>query len=166
VLRFQYRVGDQVYTVELERTADNAWRAVVNGHESHVAVEQTADGGWRLFLHDKHASGYVAHEQERRHVWLDGRQHTLEVVNAGGRRRAHSGGGENRLMAQMPGVVRAVQVAAGDVVTRGQLLVVLEAMKMELRVTAPDDGVVTQVAVAVGVVVERGAVLVELSPRD
>jgi biotin carboxyl carrier protein len=63
----------------------------------------------------------------------------------------------------MPGQVIAVPVAAGDAVSRGQTLIVLEAMKMELRVAAPHDGTVEKVLVSVGEVVERGQPLAEVA---
>jgi biotin carboxyl carrier protein len=59
-------------------------------------------------------------------------------------------------------VVRRVLVAAGDEVERGQVLLLLEAMKMEMRVTAPHAGRVESVAVAEGQAVERGQPLVDL----
>jgi 3-methylcrotonyl-CoA carboxylase alpha subunit len=58
-------------------------------------------------------------------------------------------------------MVRQVLVSAGDAVSRGDALVVLEAMKMEQRMTAPRDGVVKTVPCAAGQSVERGQVLVE-----
>ena len=62
----------------------------------------------------------------------------------------------------MPGQVISVAVKDGDLVTKGQTLVVLEAMKMELRVQAPYAGRVQHVLVKTGQVVERGQQLVEV----
>ncbi len=64
------------------------------------------------------------------------------------------------LVAPMPGQVLQVRASAGDVVEAGQVLVVLEAMKMEQPVLAPEAGVVEEVRVSVGDQVEVGAVLV------
>jgi propionyl-CoA carboxylase alpha chain len=64
----------------------------------------------------------------------------------------------------MPGVVLDVRCAVGERVAAGQPLVVLEAMKMEHHVAAPDDGVVTELHVRVGQQVENGAVLLVLDP--
>ncbi|MCW1970862.1 MAG: hypothetical protein KIH69_022355 [Anaerolineae bacterium] len=64
--------------------------------------------------------------------------------------------------APMPGVIRQVNVAVGDVVKRGATLALMEAMKMELRVNASRDGTVCKINCAVGQVVEKGQVLIEL----
>lgn len=63
----------------------------------------------------------------------------------------------------MPGKVLDVLVAEGDVVQRGEVLVLLEAMKMELRIQASQEGVVSRVWVRPGQVVERGQRLVEIT---
>ena len=71
---------------------------------------------------------------------------------------AASGVGES-ITSPMPGNFLAVNVAAGDMVKKGQVLMVLEAMKMENEIMAPQDGKVTSVAVAKGAAVESGTLL-------
>jgi 3-methylcrotonyl-CoA carboxylase alpha subunit len=66
----------------------------------------------------------------------------------------------DRLVAPIPGQVTGVLVAAGDQVTRGQILVVLEAMKTVFRLTAPADTVVASVSCAAGEMVQEGQILV------
>jgi biotin carboxyl carrier protein len=56
-----------------------------------------------------------------------------------------------------------VNVSAGDAVTKGQTLLVIEAMKMEIRIQAPMDGVVKTLSVKQGQIVEREQVLVEIA---
>ncbi|MCH2351086.1 MAG: biotin/lipoyl-binding protein [Pseudomonadales bacterium] len=66
------------------------------------------------------------------------------------------------LFAPMPGKVLATEISAGDAVKEGQILVVLEAMKMEHRITAPIDGTVKELNVTEGDQVDNGQILVVL----
>lgn len=61
--------------------------------------------------------------------------------------------------APMPGNILAVNVAAGDTVKKGQVLMILEAMKMENEIMCPHDGKIASVAVQKGATVESGSVL-------
>ena len=68
-----------------------------------------------------------------------------------------------RVSAPMPGNILKVEVNKGDKVKAGQLLVILEAMKMENEIVAPKAGTVAQVVVKVGEKVDTGATLVVLA---
>ena len=69
-------------------------------------------------------------------------------------------------VAKMPGKVIDLRVAAGERVTAGQTLVVLEAMKMEHPMSAAEDGVVTEVRVELGEQVEAGTLLLVFEPDE
>ena len=64
----------------------------------------------------------------------------------------------------MPGTVTVVKVAAGDEVTAGQSLLVVEAMKMEHVITAPHDGTVSEIDVTPGSTVAMDQVLAVVTP--
>ena len=74
--------------------------------------------------------------------------------------------GEDLVRAPMPGRIIRVAVAAGDIVSFGDPLAVMEAMKMEQTLNAPRDGVIAEVAVGVNEQVEEGAVLITLVPSE
>lgn len=71
-------------------------------------------------------------------------------------------GGE-KVNAPMPGTILSVNVKVGDAVKKGQVLVILEAMKMENEIMAPCDGTVSGVSVAQGATVDAGSALCSLA---
>ena len=73
------------------------------------------------------------------------------------------GEGAVKVNAPMPGKILSVKVSAGQAVKKGDVLMILEAMKMENEVVAPQDGTVAGVNVAAGDSVEAGAVLASLN---
>ena len=75
---------------------------------------------------------------------------------------APAGAGEP-VKAPMPGNILDVRVSAGQTVKAGDILLILEAMKMENEIVAPEDGTLTSVCVSRGQVVETGAVLCTLA---
>jgi 3-methylcrotonyl-CoA carboxylase alpha subunit len=114
-------------------------------------------------------------------VTLAGQRHRLTVYAAGERfsvfgsagsatlreidpiaHAADPAAGGGRLTAPMPGKVVAFLVKAGDAVTQGQALAVIEAMKMEHTITAPRDGAVAELLYAVGDPVAEGGELLRL----
>jgi acetyl/propionyl-CoA carboxylase alpha subunit len=117
---------------------------------------------------DVHAGGRAtrcAVARGRRGLWVscEGRSFFLEEERAESAEKGSPSADE--LRAPMTG--RVVQVAAehGAAVSEGDLLVTIEAMKMEFRLVAPEDGVIAEVRCEVGARVELGDLLVVLEPR-
>jgi 3-methylcrotonyl-CoA carboxylase alpha subunit len=100
-----------------------------------------------------------------RGVWvaLDGRSYLLERVHREAA-AADSAPATDEIRAPMTGRVVAVAARAGEKAREGDLLLTIEAMKMEFRLTAPEDGTVAEVLCAEGDRVELGQLLVRLKP--
>jgi glutaconyl-CoA decarboxylase len=77
---------------------------------------------------------------------------------------APSGPGQGSLTAPMPGVVLSLEVNAGDTITRGRTLLILEAMKMKNEIKSERDGKVAKILVKTGDQVRHGEVLMEFEP--
>lgn len=71
--------------------------------------------------------------------------------------------GSVAVTAPMPGKILGVKLQAGTAVKRGQVILILEAMKMENEIVAPQDGTIASINVAVGDMVEPGATLATLN---
>ncbi len=123
-----------------------------------------ADGArWRLIL-DGRQRGLTVVETEEALVVLDETGEYRFRVVAPGAAAADEGEGDGRIVAPIPGYVRGVLVAPEALVARGQALVVMEAMKMEITLTAPFAGRVGAVSAAIGAMVEEGQELVVITP--
>jgi 3-methylcrotonyl-CoA carboxylase alpha subunit len=94
-------------------------------------------------------------------VFHDGVVYEIEDAAARPRGAAHGS-----LTAPMPATVVHVKVRIGDAVDRGDILIVLEAMKMELPVRAPADGRVTAIHCRPGELVQPDRSLIEIGPRQ
>jgi biotin carboxyl carrier protein len=127
-------------------------------------ADRTADATWRLTLvdpaGDAHAIEALADGGD---VWtaIDGVVRVL-TAPASPRRRGRAAAAHG-LEAPMPATVTRIVAGVGTRVAAGDVLVLLEAMKMELAIRAPHDGTVARIACEAGAIVQPGVPLVELS---
>jgi 3-methylcrotonyl-CoA carboxylase alpha subunit len=132
----------------------------INTPDGPVEVAGTlADGVLTARLGDRTIRATIVRTGEKVAVLRDGADRVFGIIDP----LAHAGeeaGGGSRLTAPMPGRVIAVLVEAGAKVTKGQPLIVLEAMKMEHTVAAPADGTVTSLPFAAGDQVDEGVALI------
>ena len=157
--RLRYRDGDKHVTV----------RALIGrGHymlglpdrRLRVAGAVDADGAMRLLIDDsRQINGRVVADGAARHVLADGLERHLVLEDPDALSASHEAGA-GMLTAPLPATVTAVHVEAGRKVSRGQPLIVLEAMKMEHVIAAPCDGTVAAVHFRAGDQVEEGAELI------
>ena len=152
-------------TIDLTPTG-KSYRATVGetlrqaqGKSVDVEIIHAEGGQLELLIDGKRVTAYVSSDNTKRWVTVNG-QTFLLTKQSGARKSGHGhhhAAGE--LTAPMPGQVRAVNVSEGEAVTKGQTLMVLEAMKMEIRIQVPMDGVVSSISVKVGQTVEREQIL-------
>ncbi len=158
---FHYALGNETTTVRVEKSGAG-YVVTINGQVFHVTA-MLKPGELTLTLDGQRRTAYVAADGQHRWVAFDSQPFVLTVPQPAKKGRRGRGGGHDSLEAQMPGLVRKVLVAEGDTVEQGQVLLVLEAMKMEMRVSAPHAGVVEKISVREGETVGRGQALVELA---
>jgi biotin carboxyl carrier protein len=183
-VKFEVETGRRRRTIEIRRSG-NGWTVAVDGRPMAVDFAQAGER-WSMLVQggdldagaehstDSNGSRGASYEiaierqgQGRLLVHVDG--HVVPVtVLAPGKRRSASGGaassaGPAAIVAPMPGRVVKVLVVPGDIVTAGQGLVVVEAMKMENELRAPRGGTVTEVRAREGAPVDANAVLVVIT---
>lgn len=149
------------YVLDLTQSG-KSYRATMGDKTIEVEILGTQDGQLNLLIDGERVTAYVSSDNAKCWVTINGRTHLLTKSSGSkrsGGKHEHSG----ELTAPMPGQVRAVNVSEGDEVTKGQTLMVLEAMKMEIRIQSPSDGTVSRLFVKQGDTVEREQMLIEVS---
>ena len=140
--------------------------------EGRMEIEAVRDGS--SFIHE----GMVVHTGQELWLEIDGRKHKavatkvgdvwwvhvmghtlqFEVIESG----ASSSDDDGGLSAPMPGKILEVHVSEGQVVSAGDVLMVMEAMKMEHKIVAGSDGVIEAIYYSVGDQVSQGAELLSI----
>jgi biotin carboxyl carrier protein len=146
-------------TIELNPSGEH-YVAAVDGKTVSVQILRAANGRMDLLIDGQRVTAYVSSDMAKRWVTVDGGTSMLTKTSGAkkGVRHDHAGG----LIAPMPGQIRSVSVSVGDAVKKGQTLLTMEAMKMEIRIQALKDGVVKSVSVTQGQTVERQQIFVEV----
>lgn len=158
---FSLKVGESIIAARVQR--DGAHLLVTIGDVTHVVQARAGlDGRLDLDIDGRRTRAYVAGGDEVRYIAVDGDVWPVTRVESTARGRGRPPQRQGALTATMPALVLDVLVAPGDEVDAGTTLVLLEAMKMELRLTAPHAGRVRSVHCEAGVVVARGQLLVDL----
>ncbi len=120
-----------------------------------------------LTIKGQQHTAHVVSDESYTYVYVAGNIWKLERLQPQRKRsRAEADAVSGQLEAVMPSQVLEILVSEGDDVERGQTLLLLEAMKMESRITAPFASKVGQIYCQTGQVVERGQHLLDLMPHD
>jgi 3-methylcrotonyl-CoA carboxylase alpha subunit len=159
-LQFRFRDGERERAVAL-RFADGRYACAVDGQSSVATAQRNAHGDLVIDVDSTRFDAAILRSGAE--LWVVLPEVTSRLVYVDPLAPAHqTADTAGKILAPMPGKVSAVLVAPGAAVQRGQTLVLVEAMKMELAITAPEDGVVATVNVAVGALIEEGTELVVL----
>ncbi|MEY3214102.1 MAG: hypothetical protein RIT28_4583 [Pseudomonadota bacterium] len=160
---YDVTIGDQTLKVRVDRAESGYTVQVGDGPQRQVDARWVRDHLSMVFDDQRSFDVPLARSKDGWHVGVRGQGYFAKVIDP--RRaalRLSSAAEEGVLMTTMPGRVVAVLVKPGDKVTKGQPLVVVEAMKMENELKAPRDGVVDQVFAQVGAALESGVKLLQL----
>ena len=127
-----------------------------------MIVTPLGNGRYRVSDGDRERTAWAAGPASARWVYFDGRVYLVSITGSSDRPESRLAHDDMALASPMPATVISVNVAPGDTVAKGDVLIVLEAMKMELPITAPRDGRVRSVACKPGELVQPGVPLVDL----
>jgi 3-methylcrotonyl-CoA carboxylase alpha subunit len=160
---FEFEFHGQLHKAQLTYQHEGSLQLALNGQLMSLHIEPAADG-LLVTLNGQRAHLQVYRLGEQVHLFSACGATQITVIDL----LAHAGVAQHeagRLTAPMPGKVLSFAVQAGDKVSRGQALAVMEAMKMEHTIAAPADGVVAEILYASGDQVQEGAELLRLQAK-
>jgi acetyl/propionyl-CoA carboxylase alpha subunit len=142
--------------------------ACIDGKEYRLRWLPINDNEWLLDVDGRPIRACLAARGGETWISIDGETYLVE--EPGDDRRSRRRGGPDDQSRQvtppMPAAVIRILAAEGDLVNKGQSLIVLSAMKMEITLTAPYRGAVKKIHVAVGAQVMPGEILLEIEPVE
>jgi biotin carboxyl carrier protein len=142
------RIGDRLLEVDFESVSGQPVFSLILDGKSYESFVSQSDEGWHVLLRGRQYQVRTEDEREKR----------LQAAAGGG----VAEGGEFLLKAPMPGLVVAVPVSEGEEVEKGQVLVILESMKMQNELKSPRAGKVERIRVKAGESVEQKQTLLNV----
>lgn len=142
------RVGDRLLPVNIESVSGQPVFSLILDGKSYESYVYQNEDEWEVLLRGRQYQVKVEDEREKR----------LKAAAGGG----VAEGGEFHLKAPMPGLVVTIPVAEGQEVKKGQVLIILESMKMQNELKSPRDGMVERVRVKAGESVEQKQTLLSI----
>ena len=165
-MKYLTTVGDKTFTIEI----NDDRHIVVDGKTYVVDLEAMSSQSLYSLLLDSHSfESFIDEAEEGWRVLLRGDLYDVKVVDERAARLAKSAGGvaaqsgDYHLKAPMPGVIVSVPVAEGQAVKKGDILVILESMKMQNELKSPREGRVARIKAKSGDNVEQSQILVTVS---
>jgi biotin carboxyl carrier protein len=160
---YQVSIGEREYQVRIHQG-----KLTVDGEPLDVSLTTLNGSGMHLLRRNRQALElYFSHQDMKTYQVLVEGHLVQALVRLAGRgaypqRKTCQ---EGHLLAPMPGLVVDVHVTEGEVVEKGQLMAVVESMKMQMQLRAAMEGRVRRVAVRAGEQVEKGQLLIQLETK-
>lgn len=135
------RIGGRLLEVDFQAISGQPVFSIILDGKSYESFVYQGDEDWEVLIRGRQYQVKIEDEREKR----------LRAAAGGG----VAEGGEFHLKAPMPGLVVSVLVEEGQEVKKGQVMLILESMKMQNELKAPRDGVIGRVRVKAGESVEQ-----------
>ncbi|MEI6289945.1 MAG: biotin/lipoyl-containing protein [Chloroflexota bacterium] len=156
-MKYITTIDNKEYTVEIEDDKHIS----INGKKLDVDFESVSGQPvYSLLIDGKSHEGYVYPDEKNWQVLIRGQLYEAIVEDEREKKlRTAAGGvsddGEFHMKAPMPGLIISIPVNEGDIVQKGQVLMILESMKMQNELKSPKDGTVHRIRVKAGETVEQ-----------
>lgn len=165
-MKYLTNIGERTYIVDINQDGE----VLLDGERRALDLRNIDDAGlYSLLLDNKSYEALVEEGDGEYRVLINGVLYHVQVADERSKRLAEAAGafaptsGEISVKSPMPGLIVAIPVSEGQVVKKGQVVAVLESMKMENELKAPRDGTIVSVKVQPRQAVELGQALLTLA---
>ena len=162
-MEYKYKVNGVEYTVQVASIVGNKAHVLVNGVSYEVEMEGDAVVAPIAFAPVATATPAPAPVVEAPKEKVSVAQASEPVKETPKAAPTEVPAGGTSVKSPLPGIINDIKVTVGDKVKSGQVLLILEAMKMENEITAEQDGVVSAISVGKGDSVMEGSVLLTIA---
>ena len=168
--KFRLKISEETVDVDVSNSGSEQNTEFIVGEKTYnVRFQAITDACLHLIVDGNSTEAFVVKSGQGKHVFVNGRSFLVQDADTLPMRRARRSGLEQTpgdVTPPMPAVVVRILVAEGDMVKKGQGLIVVSAMKMETTLVAPSDGKVAKINTSVDAKVAPGDILVEIEEEE
>mgnify|MGYP002637522292 CR=1 FL=1 len=147
---YRVRVDGEEFEVDFFSAQENIYSLIIDNHSYEVDIDEVGRDQYSVLLKDDHFDVQIVDEKKKK---------LAEKLGA-------KAGGRQEIKSPMAGNIWKLMKNQGDNVSEGEVLLILEAMKMENEIRSPIEGVVTSMSAVEGTAVSAGALLCLLEPTE
>ena len=160
-----YEHENHVYSVAIERRND-IYYVTYDNTEYKASAEEIKPGHLKILVGDRLIKSIVTEGEKEKFVFLEGKVYKVKPVELTGRKkRKKKEAGESDLDSPISGKIVSVKVKKDLKVKKGDVLIVIEAMKMEYLIRAPYDGIISKVYFKENDQIEIGQKTIEITKK-
>ncbi|MBC2716726.1 MAG: biotin/lipoyl-binding protein [Desulfobacteraceae bacterium] len=168
-MEYRLKINEETLPVEVENDEEEKFTAVIGKNAFDVSYTTVNDHCIHLSVNGQGVNVYVSDQGDGKIIAIKGKSYFVQdadLLEQNKTRKKGPGSDLTEVTPPMPAVVIAVAVGEGDVVEKGQAVVIVSAMKMETTLVAPFNGTVQKVNVAEGDKVMPGDILVDIEKNE
>ena len=156
-----YEYDNHVYNVTVERR-NNQYYVLYDNNEYTVQATEAKPGQLTIKLGDRIIKCLISEGEKSKYVFLDGQVYQIKRIELTGKKKTQKKEGD--LNSPISGTVVTIKVKPGDPVKKGDVIMVIEAMKMEYLIRAPYKGTINKINFKEKDQIEIGELTSEITP--
>jgi biotin carboxyl carrier protein len=168
-LEYNLIINDKTFPVTLDIQDGKKCTVFIGDKQFSVGFDRIGEHFLSLDVDGQKVNTYIVDTPEGREIFFNGKSYLVSDADAleqEGTRKSSGGKSSDEVTSPMPAVVIKVMVKEGDMVEKGQGVVVVSAMKMETTLFAPFAGFITKINVQAGDKVMPGVILVDIEKKE